>query len=295
MENNEDDTGTMTHEDIDKWSKMYNLQGEEIFQLDAEFESLMLVEKQELERRKLKATGKLKDDLIDSLLKKDKQIDEHIPEDTKKGMFISDGPSIALWVFLKYTNSLSDKFKSVQLRLISAFGVDITNENVRINWTQFLLLKRFLELFVSSDEECQDIWIKAIDNRGTSTVHEDDFVEFIENLARGCMNADPTSVSINFAEQMLNMLKVEGCCNSNTKQINIGTLRQKIKVEKTIDIEVFNQLLRQNIKPEKTMDKFKQEILMQTPKDSAITHYIVRKTTKDCEFKVQSKNFELFS
>ena len=86
---------------------------------------------------------------------------------------LEDGPTIALWVFLKYTNSLSDKFKKVQLRLISAFGIDVSNDNVRIDWEQFLRLKRFLELFVCSEEELQDI-LNAITAKRLHAVHEGD-------------------------------------------------------------------------------------------------------------------------
>lgn len=46
----------------------------------------------------------------------------------------SDGPSIPLKIFLDYTISLADKFKDVNKRLISALGIDTSNENVRIEW-----------------------------------------------------------------------------------------------------------------------------------------------------------------
>ena len=56
-----------------------------------------------------------------------------------------DGRSISLKTFLAYTISLSDKFKDVNLRLIQSFGVDTSNDNVRIEWDQFLNMKCFLE------------------------------------------------------------------------------------------------------------------------------------------------------
>lgn len=45
-----------------------------------------------------------------------------------------DGPSISLKIFLEFTPSLADKFKEVNKRLIAAFGIDTSNENVRIEW-----------------------------------------------------------------------------------------------------------------------------------------------------------------
>jgi hypothetical protein len=103
-----EDTGTMSHEDIDNWSKMFNLSGEQIFQLDAEFESLIIVEKQERERMKLKKAGKLKDELFEQ--QEDVGALERF-EAAKKYGDESENPSIPLWVFLKYTKSLADKFK----------------------------------------------------------------------------------------------------------------------------------------------------------------------------------------
>lgn len=113
-------------------------------------------------------------------------------------------------------------------------------------------LKRFFELFLCVEAELQDIWLKAIDQRGVSEVEEKDFKEFIENLARGCMNKEPTTVSINFSNRMFNMLEAEGCVFSNNheeKFIDMKALSRKIREDKDIDIEVFNQLLKQNIRP----------------------------------------------
>jgi len=52
----------------------------------------------------------------------------------KKMGLETDGPSISLKTFVDYTASLADKFRDVNLRLISAFGIDTSNENGRIEW-----------------------------------------------------------------------------------------------------------------------------------------------------------------
>jgi hypothetical protein len=83
---------------------------------------------------------------------------------------------------------LADRFKDVNKRLISAFGIDTSNENVRIEWDQFLNLKCFLEKFTLSDEELENLWLKALDPRGLSIVPYDDFKSFLERLARGSMS-----------------------------------------------------------------------------------------------------------
>ena len=71
---------------------------------------------------------------------------------------------------MEFTTSLADKFKDVIKRLIQAFGIDTTSENVRIEWDQFLYLKCFLELFTLTETELQSIWLKALDPRGLSFV-----------------------------------------------------------------------------------------------------------------------------
>lgn len=116
----------------------------------------MIVEKQEIERQKMKAAGKLEDTVLD-LAGKKKEEEESIKiheNDTKKKVDIdSDGRSIPLWVFLRYSNVLTDKFKSVQLRLIQAFGIDVSNDHVRIDWIQFINLKRFFEFYLCTENE----------------------------------------------------------------------------------------------------------------------------------------------
>ena len=94
---------------------------------------LVEVEQQEKEKKRLRALGKLKPTMLDELYGYGAQEEEPFHDDTNKKVF-NDGPSVALWCFMKYTNSLSDKFLKVQLRLISAFGIDVNNENMRINW-----------------------------------------------------------------------------------------------------------------------------------------------------------------
>lgn len=77
-----------------------------------------------------------------------------------------DGPSITLKIFKENITSLSEKFPDVNSRLIQAFGIDTSNDNVNIEWDQFLSLKCFLELFTLSEDELQSIWMKALDPRG---------------------------------------------------------------------------------------------------------------------------------
>ena len=101
---------------------------------------------------------------------------------------------------MENTTSLSDKFLDVNKRLIQAFNIDTTNDNVNIEWDQFLSLKCFLELFTLKEDELKTIWIKALDPRGLSNVPLDDFKNFIERLARGSMSDTETPISRVFSE-----------------------------------------------------------------------------------------------
>lgn len=54
---------------------------------------------------------------------------------------------------MENTTSLADKFIDVNKRLIQAFSIDTSNDNVNIEWDQFLSLKCFMELFTLSEGE----------------------------------------------------------------------------------------------------------------------------------------------
>lgn len=159
----------------------------------------------------------------------------------------ADGPSISLKIFLDFTTSLADKFKDVNKRLISAFGIDTSNDNTRIVWDQFLSLKCFLELFTLDTEELEKLWLKALDPRSISMVPVDEFKDFLEKLARGSMSEQPTAVSEVFSQEMMELMHLEGCIMgvAGKECINMVVLRQKV-AEGDISIEIFNQLLKQD-------------------------------------------------
>ncbi len=122
-----------------------------------------------------------------------------------------DGPTISLKTFLRFTPSLADKFEEVNKRLISAFGIDTSNDNVRIEWDQYLSLKCFLELFTLKDEELENVWLKALDPRGLAIVPKKEFKNFLEQLARGAMSDSPTAVSEVFSQEMMRLMELEEC------------------------------------------------------------------------------------
>ena len=54
-----------------------------------------------------------------------------------------DGPSVSLKIFMDFTTSLADKFKDVIKRLIQAFGIDTSNENVRVESSETVAFRYF--------------------------------------------------------------------------------------------------------------------------------------------------------
>lgn len=124
---------TMTHDEIRQWHSQYNISWQKIFELDAEFWSLITIEQEE--KAKKKKSGKQTNDLFAEFAApqepKDPEEEDH---SSKKVGLEADGPSISLKIFLDYSIKLADKFKDVNKRLISALGIDTSNENVRIEW-----------------------------------------------------------------------------------------------------------------------------------------------------------------
>jgi len=141
-------------------------------------------------------------------------------KDKKMGLE-ADGPSISLRTFVNYTNSLADKFKDVNMRLIGAFGLDTSHDGVRIEWDQFLSLKCFLELFTLDKQELIRVWLKALDPRGLNCVPIKDITDFLERIARGSMDDSPTAISMVFSESMLKLFELEKCITDNCKYIDM--------------------------------------------------------------------------
>lgn len=155
----------------------------------------------------------------------------------------ADGPSISLKTFCSYTNSLADKFKDVNMRLIAAFGLDTSHDGVRIEWDQFLSLKCFMELFTLKKPELEKVWLKALDPRGLTCVPIVDVTTFLERIARGSMDDEPTAISKVFSESMLKLFELENCVTENKKYIDMSQIKRKFQ-SKVLDVELFNQLVR---------------------------------------------------
>lgn len=121
-------------------------------------------------------------------------------------------------------------------------------------------LKCFLELFTITGDELENLWLRALDPKGLSLVPLPEFEEFLERIARGSMSNKPTAVSATFSKEMKRLMELEGCIageqrgtqsgengaekRETVRHIDITKLREKIKTEKAIDIEIFNQLLK---------------------------------------------------
>lgn len=173
---------------------------------------MITIEQEEAEKEKKRKAGKTNDMLEFGLVKDNKGDGDDDEGGGKKKIGIeADGPSISLKIFLDYTISLADKFKDVNKRLISALGIDTSNENVRIEWDQFLNLKCFLELFTITGDELQNLWLRALDPKGLSLVPLPEFEEFLERIARGSMSNQPTAVSATFSKEMKRLMELEGC------------------------------------------------------------------------------------
>ena len=74
----------------------------------------------------------------------------------------------------------------------------------------------------------------------------EEFKDFLERLARGSMSESPTAVSQTFVTELINLMKMEQClCDQDTK-VDMHKLRDKMEVEQSIDVELFNQMLKQD-------------------------------------------------
>ena len=84
-----------------------------------------------------------------------------------------------------------------------------------------------------------------LDPRGLSVVDKQDFLSFLEKMARGAMSESPTAVSTVFSEAILKLMVLEDCLTETGKGIDMHKLGDKIR-SGVIDVEIFNQLLKQD-------------------------------------------------
>ena len=68
----------------------------------------------------------------------------------------------------------------------------------------------------------------------------------MERIARGSLSQEPTEVSKQFAHLMMKLMELEECFADNRDaskgepDVDISKLRQRIKVDRAIDIDIFN-------------------------------------------------------
>jgi len=68
-----------------------------------------------------------------------------------------------------------------------------------------------------------------------------EFTDFLERLARGSMSEKPTAVSEVFSQEMMTLMRLEGCITGakDKECLNMIILRQKV-ADQEISIELFN-------------------------------------------------------
>ena len=260
----------LSAEEIRGWREEYGLDGKAVYQLDAEFTSLVKIQVQELQ----KEISKIQKTLFNT--------SEKEAEAAKVQMYglqellkdVQSQSEISLACFLEFSDCTQDKFKSIMDRIMFAFNVDVVDPHARINFLLYMRIKCFLggqttklgeepDKWNADKGKLLDLWMGILNPQRSSTLAKKDLRDLFEKFARGKMQEEPILISEVFADNMIKLFEMEGLEDPNgdpnekeeNRHILVAGIRDKIR-DGTFEIDLLNQLI-----------------------------------LKDCEYKVCSKNF----
>ena len=229
----------MSYAEIKDWNQRYHLDGKSVYQLDAEFTSLVKIQMQEIQDKITK-------------LQKTVHTSEREVEKAKGEMFklqdvlkaIKAENKVSLACLLEFSDLRQDRFDEIMERILSSFGIDYKDENSRIDFELYVRIKCFVKYYTISKEELIKIWMKILNPINNVSLPKDELEDLFEKFARGRIQSQKILVSVRFSQDMITLLVNEGCENPEDKrEILLDAIKQKLEDE-VIDIELFNQMIK---------------------------------------------------
>ena len=121
--------------------------------------------------------------------------------------------------FIKNCSFLSGTLPHISKRILVAIGLDIENQNAKINWTTFLELYCIFEAGKIEKELLSRFWIKFFDQKLIGTVLEDEYLPILEELVRGNSLKKSNKTTKMFAKMFQKMMENAGCLGDNKEII----------------------------------------------------------------------------
>mmetsp|Transcript_5512 Transcript_5512/g.5033 ORF Transcript_5512/g.5033 Transcript_5512/m.5033 type:complete len:162 (+) Transcript_5512:915-1400(+) len=159
----------MAYEECKVLSDKFLLPNQVVYELHAEFHSL-------LEMAEQKQDGAKEDD-----------------DDEEVG--------IPLGMFVESFTCLKEKHPEISNRILEALGISLHAKNSKIKWGNFLMLNSLCRYFTAQKHEFINFWLKVINPLQYKTVTKVEFIDILEKLARGSYTENNTLISQKYSKQ----------------------------------------------------------------------------------------------
>lgn len=170
----------MSYAEIKMWNERYRLCGKDVYQLDAEFTSLVKIQVQELQAQINK--------LQNAVHTTERQIEQAKQKMFKLSDILKDVKAqdqVSLSCLLEFSDIVQDKFEDIMERIIFAFGIDFKDENSRINFDMYVKIKCFLKYYTIELDDLKKIWLKIINPGNMAALPKEQLMDLFERFARG--------------------------------------------------------------------------------------------------------------
>ncbi len=92
---------------------------------------------------------------------------------------------VCLGNFVRFSDVGRARFKDITYRIISSFGIDISNEYSIIEFENFCRINSFLKYQKTSPSDLIKIWVKILNPLSIPVITVLDMTDFFERFARG--------------------------------------------------------------------------------------------------------------
>jgi len=151
-----------------------------VYQLDAEFTSLVKIQIQELQSEITKRKK--------TVHTSEKEVEQAKHEMMKMNDMLKDikaNNQVSLTCLLRFSDIKQDKFDDIMERIIASFGIDYKDVNARIDFDMYVRIKCFTTHFTISKEELTKLWMRIINPSQNHSLNKEDLLDLFEKFARG--------------------------------------------------------------------------------------------------------------
>jgi hypothetical protein len=122
--------------------------------------------------------------------------------------------------FIKNCSFLAGTLPHISKRLLAAIGMDVQNNNAKIDWNTYLELYCIFESGNIEKDALIRFWMKFFDPKLIGHVSESDYMVLLEELIRGNSLSEPNETTQMFARMFQKLMINAGCLGEDREIIN---------------------------------------------------------------------------